>query len=260
MDGAALITGVASAAGAGVYLFLGWRLAHRPVPARVRLPAAQFALFWLGLAVVTAVGAGLSLAASVAVPSDALVVTLVHTEVLILSAMLWGLLGYLTYLYTGRNYLAFWSAFYAVLYLLLTYDITASRPSVVTVTHGVVGVQYAAPFGGPLLYVLIAFLIAPEFIGAVLYFTLVFRSPDPTVRFRVTLVSWSIIGWFGLALVDPAALLGGSLGAQIVGHSLGVVAAGVILLAYYPPRAIRRRLDVTAIDLPPTEPARAAPE
>src|SRR5580658_4182618 len=208
MDNTAFVAGVASFIGAGVYLFLGYKLARRRVSPASRLPAAQFALFWLGLAAVTSLGGALSLIATFTLPSDALVVTAVHTEILLLSAMLWGLLGYLTYLYTGRSYLLFWSSFYATFYFVLTYVITASEPNVVTVTQGTVGVQYATAFGGPLLYVLIALLIAPEFIGAILYFTLVFRARDPTVRFRVTLVSWSIILWFGIATLNPAALLG----------------------------------------------------
>jgi hypothetical protein len=104
--------------------------------------------------------------------------------------------------------------------------------------------------GGSLLFALLALLIAPEFIGAVLYFTLVFRSRDPTVRYRITLVSWSIILWFGLAALNLPDRLGGGLAVQLFSRSLGVVAALVILLAYYPPRAIRERLGVTGIDLP----------
>jgi hypothetical protein len=250
MDVPALINGLVALFGAGIYLFLGWRLAHRRVSAPSRLPALQFALFWLGLAAVTLLGALLSLLAAFVLPPDALVVTFVHTEVLVLSAMLWGLLGYLTYLYTGRSYLLFWSTFYAALYLILTYLITASRPSVVTVSQGTVGVQYATPFGGPLLFVLLALLIAPEFLGGVLYFTLAFRSRDPTVRFRVTLVSWSIILWFGIATLNPAALLGGGLAAELLSRSLGVGAAIGIFLAYYPPRVVRDRLGVTGIDPP----------
>jgi hypothetical protein len=250
MDVAALITAIASFVGAGVYLFLGGRLAARRVSAQARLPGAQFAVFWLGFAAVTLCGAFLSLIATFAVPSDALVVTVVHLEILLLCAMLWGLLGYLTYLYTGRNWLLAWSVFYGALYLFLSYLITVSKPTVVTVTQGSVGVQYAAPFGGLLLYLLLALLIAPEFIGAILYFTLIFRSRDPTVRFRVTLVSWSIILWFGLSAIDPAARLGGGLAAELLSHLLGVGAAVVILIAYYPPRAIRERLGVAGIEAP----------
>jgi hypothetical protein len=254
IDNAALLTGLTSLVGAAVYLFLGGRLALRRVSVAARLPAAQFAVFWLGLAAVTLSGAILSLVAVFELPSDALVVTALHFEILLLCVMLWGLLGYLTYLYTGRNLLLFWSLFYGGLYLFLSYLITASRPTIVLVTEGSVGVQYATPFGGSLLFALLAILIAPEFIGAILYFTLAFRSRDPTVRFRVTLVSWSIILWFGLATLNLPARLGGGLAAELLGRSLGVAAALAILLAYYPPRAVRERLGVTGIEPTPTAP------
>lgn len=247
MDVDALIAGVFSLVGVGIYLFLGVRLANRPVSAHSRLPAGQFALFWIGLAVVTLLGALLSLEAIFVVPSIALVITFVHLEILVLCAVLWGLLGYLTYLYTGRSYLVVWSVWYGALYLVLTYIITAATKTV-TVTQGTVTLQYTNLVGGPVLDVLIALLLAPEFLGALLYFTLVFRSRDPTIRYRVTLVSWSLIAWFGLASINLAGLLGGGFAAQLLDHSLGVIAAIVILLAYYPPRFVRARLRVTGID------------
>lgn len=247
MDVDAIIAGILSLIGAGIYLFLGMRLAKRPVSAHARLPAAQFALFWIGLSAVTLMGAILSLLATEVLPSVALVVTFVHLEILILCAALWGLLGHLTYLYTGRNYLVPWSVFYGALYLFLTYIITAAT-KVVTVSQGTVSLQYSNLVGGPTLAILIVLLIVPEFIGAILYFTLIFRTQDPTIRYRVTLVSWSLIAWFGLASINVAHVLGGGLAANLLSNSLGVIAAIVIVLAYYPPRSIRARLRVTGID------------
>lgn len=248
MDVDALITGILSLVGAAIYLFLGIRLAKRPVSAHARFAAAQFALFWIGLAGVTLAGAVLSLVAVEVVPSSGLVVTAVHLEILVLCAGLWGLLGYLTFLYTGKSYLVMWSVFYGVLYLILTYIITAATKTV-TVSQGTVSLQYSNLVGGPILDILVVVLIAPEFIGAILYFTLVARTRDPTVRFRVTLVSWSLIAWFGLAAINVASVLGGGLAAELLNSSLGVIAAIVILLAYYPPRAVRKRLGVTGIDV-----------
>jgi hypothetical protein len=245
----ALVAGGVACIGAGVYLFLGWRLARRPTSLAGRLPAAQFATFWLGLSAVSLTGAFLSLYATFQVPPDAVVVTALHFEVLLLCVALWGLLGYLTYLYSGKSYLVAWSVFYAAIYLGLNYLITLSEPIRVTVTAGVVGVAYAtSPFGGPVLDGLLVVLIVPEFLGAVLYFTLVFRSNEPTVRFRVTLVSWSLIVWFGLSAAGLPARLGGGLGAQLLSELIGVAAALVILVAYYPPLVLRRRFGVVSID------------
>ena len=197
-------------------------------------------------------GAALSLDAALASPSIALVVTMVHLEILLLCAALWGLLGFLTYLYTGKSYVAPWSLFYAGLYVTLSFLITASRPNMVSIRNGIVGVRYAQTFAGPLFDALLVGLLAPEFIAAFLYFTFVFRTSDRTVRYRVTLTSWSLIAVFALAVLTPTIEPPGLAGA-LIGQSFGAIAALVILLAYYPPRAIRARFGVRGID--PSTPA-----
>ncbi|MCI4360071.1 MAG: hypothetical protein L3J91_00045 [Thermoplasmata archaeon] len=249
VDGAALISAIASWIGVILYGYLGFRLAQRRVSADARIPAAQFSLFWLGLGGVTAIGAIESLIAAFQVPPLALVVTLLYLEVLGLCVVLWGLVGYLVYLFTGRSLLVPLAVIYSVIYVLLVYFVTASVPTAVTVTQGSVGVTLSSQVTGPIVGVLLLALLGPEIIGAILYFTLFFRTRDPTIRYRVTLVSWSLIVWLGLgSIVNVAAALGGGLAAQILGRSIGVFAALVILLAFYPPAIIRRRLSVRGVD------------
>jgi hypothetical protein len=252
MDTSALIAGIFGVLGTVVFLFLGFRLSGRPVAPAVRLPAAQFALFWFGLAAVQLAGAILSLWAAAVVPPLSVAVTILRLEVLIICAALWGLLGYLTYLYTGRNGLLFWSIFYGVFYISLLFLISAYGPSGVSVVNGSVSVTYGSLFAGPLLIILFFALIAPEFIGAVLYFTLSFRSRDPTVRFRVTVVSWSLILWLGISTLSAELPFAGDFAADIFLHSLGWLAALAILIAYYPPRFLRERFGVSSIDSPRT--------
>jgi len=248
MDNAALVSSIAAWIGVLVYFYLGQRLSRRPVSAEARVPAGQFTLFWIGLAAVSALGAIESLIAAYQLPSLALVLTMLYLEILLLCAVLWALVGYLVFLFTGRGYLVPLSMLYAALYVLLIYFITASGPSSVGVSYGAVTISYATPVGGPILGVLLILLLGPEFIGAFLYFSLFFRTRDPTIRYRVTLVSWSLIAWFGLGFLNIGALLGGGLAAQVLARSFGVFAALVILMAYYPPRAIRTRFGVSSID------------
>jgi hypothetical protein len=248
MNTDALISGLTAWVGVVIYLFLGWRLSRRTVAPETRLPAAQFAFFWLGLAAITAIGAFESLVAAFALPSLATVLTLLYLEILLICALLWALVGYLVFLFRGRSYVVGLSVVYAAFYITLLYVITASEPTGVMLSMGTVSLRFAVAFEGPTLAILLLILIAPEFIGAILYFTLFFRTRDRTVRYRVTLVSWSLIAWFGLGSLNLASLLGGSLAAQILSRSLGVFAALVILLAYYPPRALRSRYGVTGID------------
>jgi hypothetical protein len=244
----ALISGVAALVGVAVYTFLAWRLLGRPVSPGAQLASYQFAAFWLGLALVTVLGAVESLIASAIVPPLALVSTLVYLEVLLLCVVLWCLVGYLLFLFTGRHFLGPLSVLYGALYVALLYLVTASRAVAVTVSAGAVSIRYATNFSTPLVLVLLVGLLLPELAGAVLYFTLVFRTRDRTVRYRITLVSWSLIGAFGLALVNLGALLGGGFAAQVFARSIPVIAAIVILLAYYPPAVIRTRFGIRSIE------------
>jgi hypothetical protein len=251
MDDAALVSGIAAFVGVALYLYVGLRLSKRQVPPEMRLPARQFTIFWLGLGVVTAIGGAESLVAALQVPPLALVEALLYLNLLLVCVVLWGLVGYLLFLFTGRKFALPLSILYAALGVLLVYFIAASGPNSVTVVQGMVALGYASQIQGPILGILIVLLIGPEFLGAILYFTLFFRTRDPTVRYRVTLVSWSLIAWFGLGLLNVGSLLGGGLAAQVVSHSLGIFAAIVILLAYYPPQYIRSRFRVSGIDEAP---------
>lgn len=62
------------------------------------------------------------------------------------------------------------------------------------------------------------------------------------------LVSWGILGFFGVGVIDLAARLGGGLVAVSLGAVLSLTPVAAILLAYYPPRAIRERLGVTGLE------------
>lgn len=248
MNNAALISAAGALAGVVVYLYLGWRLSRRKVSPQTRLPAVQFSLFWVCLAAASAITGFESLVAAFQAPSLAVVLTLLYLEVLILCLLLWALIGYLTFLYTGRQYILSLAALYGLLYVLLLYFVTASGPDTVTVTLGVVGLGYQTQVGGPILGVLLLILVVPEFLCSILYFSLFFRTRDPTVRYRVLLVSWSLLGWFTLSFVNLGARLGGGLMAEALSNSLGLVTAAVIILAYYPTHGLRTRFGVTGIE------------
>jgi hypothetical protein len=247
MDSMALGAAVAAGVGASLYLFVGWRISRRKVSPESRFAAAQFTLFWVALSVATAIGGLLSLLAAFTAPPLALVVTVTDLNILLASAFLWGLVGYLVYLYTGRGFVVPLSAMYGTLYVLLLYYLTAGEPTSVVITAGTVGVTYSTPVNGPILAVLVVLLIAPEFLASLAYFTLVFRTKDPTIRYRVTLVSWSLVAWFSLGSLDIGGALGGGLAAEVFGRLVGDLPAVVILAAYYPPMAIQRRLGVAPI-------------
>lgn len=257
MNASALAVGLTDFVAVGIYFFLGWKFYRRQVAPEYRLPVVQFSIFWLAFALVTFVSGVESSLASFATPMLPLVVSLYYLEILGSCVVLWGLVGYLVHLYTGRAYLLPISALYALLYVLLLYFITASDPDAVTVMLGAVGIQYATPVGGPILAVLVLLLVIPEFLGAILYFTLFFRTHDRTSRYRIGLVSWGLIAFFGIGLFNIGGRLGGGVAAVTLAAVLSIVPSLVILIAYYPPRFVRERLGVSGIETASNSPARS---
>jgi hypothetical protein len=167
---------------------------------------------------------------------------------LALCIALWGLLYYLFYLFTGNSrYFGPLLVFYAVYYVLLIYYITASVPNNVEVGRWRAAVVYSQPLRGPFFVIIIALLLLPQVLGGLAYFTVFFRVTETTQRYRVLLVSWSIIIWF----LSPLLALIGGVGEtdawQVLSRLIGLAAGLTILAAYLPPRWVKLRLGVLSI-------------
>lgn len=247
MDGDALVVGVSSFVAAAVYLYLGVRLGRRPVSEAMWLPAAQFALFWIGLAISSVLGGVLSVDAAFYSPPLGVVVAFQNYDAVVDIAALWGLTSYLFYLYSGRSVLVPISLLYVVEYALVVYYFAAGQPDGVTIAAGSVNPHYAMPVTGLFEILPVVLLVIPEFIAAIAYFTLFFRTRDRTVRYRVTVVSWGLVAWFLLDFLSGSSLFTGSLVALALSRVLLVVVTLVILSAYYPPKFVQSRLGIAAI-------------
>ncbi len=250
MNNEALVVGISSFLAVAVYLYIGGRLARRPVSPESRIPAMQFALFWIGLAASTTLSATLSLLASVQPVPLGLALAFEYYEIVVISAALWGLICYLYFLYTGRSGILPITILYMLEFGLLVYYISASGPNGVSVTYGSVGLTYSSAFVGPIVIVAVLILVIPEFVAGFAYLRLFFRARDRTVRYRIALVSGGLLGWFFLDFVDIGSRSGGNLLALFAGQVLLIVAALVVLMAYYPPRFIRSRYGVAALSEP----------
>lgn len=252
MNDDAAAVAIASFLEVGVYFYLAWRLARRNVSPDARVPAMQFSIFWAGLGGSAILSGILSLIATFRLPPFDLVLSFLYLEVLLISAALWGLICYLVYLYSGRDRIVPISAMYAVMYGLLIYYITAGRADGVTVTLGSVTPTYSVTVAGPLAIAAVLLLVLPELVAPLAYFRLFFRAQDRTVRYRIAVVSWGLIAYF---LADFFAV-GSRVGHGLVGVAIGqlviILAALVVLFAYYPPRAIRERFGISAIAEAPT--------
>ena len=76
---------------------------------------------------------------------------------------------------------------------------------------------------------------------------LFFRVTGITQKYRVFLVSWSIILWF----LSPVVALAGGLSQQdwweLASRLIGVAAAATILMAYLPPRWLKQRYGIISL-------------
>jgi hypothetical protein len=249
-DQPTLILGtVFSVIAAGIYGYIGWRLGRRFVPSSdSRLARSAFTVWWYGLAVTTSIGGFLNLLGAVGLTSLPIFLTASYVNILVICLALWGLLYYLIFLFTGSSRSLFpLAVFYAIYYVLLVYYTTASIPGNVSVGRWSAKVVYDAPQTGPFFSILIALLLLPQIIGGFAYFTLYFRVSDVTQKYRVLLVSWSIIVWF----LSPLIALGGGLAQQdewqIASRFIGLAAALTILIAYFPPRWLKQRYGILSL-------------
>ena len=235
---------------AGVYGYVGWRLSKRVISsAEARQAWGSFTVWWYGLAGITLIGGLLSLFGAFGLTSLPLFVTATYINILVTCLALWGLFYYLIYLFTGnKRALAPSALFYMIYYSLLVYYITASIPGTVNVGRWDTSLVYRVPLTGPFVIIIFAMLLLPQLIGGLAYFSLYFRVAEVTQKYRVLLVSWSIIAWF----LSPVIALAGGIEQQdwwqFASRFIGLAAALTILMAYLPPRWLKQRYGIVSLN------------
>jgi len=235
---------------AGVYGYIGWRLSRRAVPAADAREAWQlFTLWWFGLAVSTLINGLLNLFGAVGLADLPLFLTATYINLLVICAALLGLMYYLIYLFTGdRRALLSLTIFYSAYYVLLVYYITASIPSHIDVTRWSATVAYRVPLTGPFFLIVVALLLLPQIAGGLAYFSLYFHLREVTQKYRVLLVSWSIIIWFTSPLIAVAGGLAKQDWWQLASRFIGLAAALTILMAYLPPRWVQEHYGIISLN------------
>jgi hypothetical protein len=234
---------------AGIYGYVGWRLGKRVISsAEARLAWWSFTVWWYGLAVTILIGGFKNLFGVVGLTNLSLFVTTAYINILPACIALWGLLYYLIYLFTGnRRLLVPLAVFYIIYYILLVYYTTASIPDSVEVGRWSTTLINRAPLTGPFFVILAVLLLLPQIIGSIAYFTLYFQVTDVTQKYRILLVSGSMIIW----LLSPYVALSGRLEQQdwwqIASRLIGLAAALTILMAYLPPRWVKQRYGIISL-------------
>ncbi len=230
---------------AAVYLYFAYRLSQRNVAPAARLASNQFALWWGGIGITGAIsGVEVALAAAgvITLPEAQ---TIYFLSVLIDCAFLWGLVGFLIFVYTGRYHLFELTAFYAWFYITVLYFVFARVPSGVSYSAGSVSLVYSVPAVPALELVIVLGLIVPEILGAILYLSLARRSPAGSAqRLRIWLVGGGILLWFAIDVFVPSSTAGWA----IVRTILELVPGAMSLIAFYPPSWGPARLRAVVAD------------
>jgi hypothetical protein len=229
---------------AAVYLYVGYRLAERRTSPASRLASIQFALWWGGLGASVGLG-GIELLLAVGnALSFPLAMTIQMVSLLVDCTFLWGLTGFLLYVYTGRYHLIEVSMVYIGFYIAYLYWFFAQVPYAIVFRMANPTWQFHVGENFPLTLVLVIVLIGPELVGAILYLSLRFRTRDAAQRYRITLVGGGILLWFALDLFIP-----GSTIPWLIAKTLLQVIPGILsLTAFYPPGWARRRYGVTSFE------------
>ena len=232
-----------------IYFYVGRVLSRRRVASPdARLAWTLFVVWWYGLASTTLIGALLSLLGAFNIVDLPLFITLTQVNLLTICVALYGLMYYLLYLFTGSQRLFLpLTFFYIAYYILIVYYVQSRMPVGVTLGRWNATLQYAQDPGGPLFVIALLLLIFPQVIGSLAYFTLYFRVKTVTQKYRILLVSWSIIIWFLSSFLASIAGLSTQDWWQVTSRLIGLAAALTILLAYDPVPWIRRRLGVNSI-------------
>ena len=234
---------------AGIYFYIGRVLSHRQqTSSGAGMAWLMFITWWYALALATLAGGTLSLLAAFGIIGLPLFITVTILNLLMTCTALFGLMFYLLYLYTGKISLI-WPVgiFYFFYYGFLVYFVEASDPIGVTVNRWNASLQYQNVFRGPLVLLLLVLLLFPQIFGSMAYFMLFFQVKAKTQKYRILLVSWSIIIWFLTSFLAGISGFSQQDWWQVTSRLIGLAAALTILFAYQPPSWIKRRFGVAAI-------------
>lgn len=248
------LTAVVSVVVAALYLYVGRVVHSRAVSAEARLARDAFATWWAllgGMSLLGALQTALYL-------SDRLPIWLYLTFTQIalwaLFAALCSLQLYLVYLYTGskRSFVPI-GAFYLVAYFAIIALLHwAGRPESIYDDGWRLRTLPQVELGRAVGIAFILLLLGPQLFAAVSYARLYRKTQDRTQRYRIAMLTGSILVWFGTSAVVGAASSPDAVNVpwQIAQRLLSIAAALAILMAYKPPRWVRDRWGLRALDEP----------
>lgn len=231
---------------AAVYILVGRTVLIRRPDGPGRLAATSFAAWWFALAFLQ--GGSLIDYLVSHTTGWTLGSYLTYTQLILLSIVvaLAALMYYLVYLYTGKR--GAWmpvAAGYGVYFVAILYYIAASKPAGISYGRFGTEITYANDLSNSLFaQVLGLLLIVPIILAALGYFSLFFKAPGRTQRFRIAVVATSLVIWFGSSLIVGETAFSQQDAWRIVAPLIALTASLAIYAAFNPPQWLRQRLGI----------------
>lgn len=225
----------------GVGIFI---LRRRDLATSALVANRLFATWWIGLAVLYLLSGPYQIATGAGWLDLPMAVAYVNLLLVDICIAVWGLLGFLLYVYNGTNrWLLPLACFYGVFAAGLVWMIAWLEP-VGFKADG--SMEFARQLGGVSSIAVGLMISVPIFAAAIAYLSLVFRIRERAPRYRIALVGgvfavrfgWSILASvLGLARRFPDALW-----LRVINDAMPLLVPLVVILAYRPPSWIRAKL------------------
>jgi hypothetical protein len=168
---------------------------------------------------------------------------------LVLFAALWGLQFYLVYLYTGsKRSFGPLGVFYALLFMATVALIErVGSPERIVDNGWTIRTEPQAELGLAFNLGFILLIVGPQMLAAIAYARLYRKTEDRTQKYRIAMVTGSILVWFGSSVVAAALELSEDVTWQLASRVIGIIGALGILMAYRPPQWIREKYGIRSI-------------
>lgn len=245
--------GAFALAGAALYAWVARLVHHRNLSEETRAANLLFVTWWASFSLMYGLSGAYQVAAGLGYLDLALSIVFIDVVLVLVCIALWGLLGYLVYLYTGaRRWFVPLGAGYALFAVALLYMVAWMDP--VGFKDGGFGVQLRyANQPAPAVGLTVGLLLAgPIVLATVMYGTLYFRVRSPEPRYRIALVASAFLVWFGWSTVSTVLRLSqrfpDSFALYAWNQAIAMLVPLVVVMAFRPPAWVRARLARRAAD------------
>lgn len=239
-----LSSGITLVVGA-TYGYVALQLANRQDLRDASRSAVQlFALWWAALGVNLVLVALVDFAAAMGVLTFGwqMADSILQRGLLALSLV--GLMAYLLYVLTGRTRILLLSSVYTLYFLFLMGTLVTQQPTDVSVLRWRTDLAYARPPAVWSQGVSILFILVPPVLASIAYLRLLPSVQDRSRRYRIVVVSSSILVWWVAAVIAGLPALLDNEVVQVLGRSLSVASAFAVLAAFRPPVWVKRRYGI----------------